>query len=70
MCRGCGVVPCLSVFPHNTSKMGEKRLPTAQSFVCTVMYLQETLLENFLGNQVEGHEETALNHQQAYCSCL
>jgi len=34
------------------------------------MYLQENLLESFLGNQVEGHEETALSHPQAYFRCL
>jgi len=34
------------------------------------MYLQENLLKYFLGNQVEGHEETTLSHQQAYFRCL
>jgi len=29
------------------------------------VYLQENPSKYFLGNQVEGHEETALSHQQA-----
>jgi len=34
------------------------------------MYLQENLSKYFLGNQVEGHEETALSLQRAYFHCL